>query len=713
MPREAVCGAPYHDAVSAATGARRARLLFSPPARYNRHARRHCGASVSENPESPKVMRSVGRLLRKFGPWLIAGILLLSVPLAFRAARLTMETDISRFFAEDDPIIRQFRFFSENFGVTDALVLVARRPGKELAPKLEALEHWLHATGYFSRVTRADMPGHTKIHVILAFANQPCTDLVFNRRMVGDVRAYLEEKGLPVELAGAPAEAIEANAALQRDVRRTGLVAAVLILAVMVFALGDVAAPVLAAMPLTVAIMWLMAIAQIWFGRVNLMSACLPTSLLGIGIDYALHLHAGRGAVSDPLPERAWAEVFRRIGPPLLVGATTTAAAFFALAFAQLRGFNQMGILGGLGLGLIFVLSMAAMPTLLDWGRTLGLRFRPLSFQWLVDLADWSTRHRPVTIAAFLLVTVALSIAAAGMRFEHDPKAYENPSLKTTRLRAKLSRELEMCFQPVLIATGSLRDERAVLAHVRAYVGAGKEFRHVDCLSDDLNRPGFRARLDFFSSRDGKKLCMMLYPRGNPYVGRRLKQVNDAANDIVARSDGKVLAVAGGPVLVQRALAVTRRDMMRTGLVASLAVLGILALLVRRPRYYLATLVPLVGGVIWMLGIIRLAGYKFSLANAMTMPLVLGLGIDYGVHIVYRLRRSTVHQVMASTGRAIVVSAVTTAAAFFSLCTAQNGGLVAMGAAAGTGILSCLAWSVIFLPALLGQGQEQRLRPRC
>ena len=49
-----------------------------------------------------------------------------------------------------------------------------------------------------------------------------------------------------------------------------------------------------------------------------------------------------------------------------------------------------------------------------------------------------------------------------------------------------------------------------------------------------------------------------------------------------------------------------------------------------------------------------------------------------------------------------------TAAAFFSLCAANNNALVAMGVAAGVGILSCLAWSVVFLPALLGQRAYKR-----
>jgi hypothetical protein len=464
--------------------------------------------------------------------------------------------------------------------------------------------------------------------------------------------------------------------------------------------------PLLALLPLLTGILWTLGFAQWHIGRVNLLTACLPTSLLGIGIDYALHLHAGHTHAGGLAPEQAWAHAFRRILPPLGVGMLTTTTAFLTLNCAELRGFHQMGLYGAVGLVLLFVFSLLCLPTLYDWGRHLRFRFRPVSMRWLVAAADWATRHRRLAVGLFVLVTLPMAWQTARMRFERDPRAYEDPSVPPIRLRNELAREMGVFFQPVLVASRTLAAERNVVLPdlVRPMVGEGKLFRHVDCLTLDFSR-GETARLDFFRSRqpESEEVCMMLYPAKNPFEGDNLKEIHDAALRIKEQGGEAVVAVSGGPVLGEHARRLVRDDFIRTGLIASCAVLLILAFLVRRPRLYFAVITPLVGGVIWMIGIIRTSGYDFSMANAVTMPLVLGLGIDYGVHIVYRLRRNSVHIVMATTGRAIVVSALTTAGAFFALGAAGNRGLVAMGVAAGAGILSCLAWSVIFLPALLGQ----------
>ena len=639
-------------------------------------------------------MTVLGLLVRRYGRWLVLCITAVTIPLFFQAVSLEMESDVSRFFSKDDPALEGYRYFSEKFGLADILVLVMTPSTPQ--EEVERFAGWLRRQPYFTHVTRPELPGDQEI--LLGFARERSTNLDFQA-----VNDHVEEVGLEIEMAGAPAEALAANRAARRDMARTGAIAAVVILVMLVMFFGDAVEPLIALLPLGFGILWMMAMARMLVGNVNILSASLPTSLLGIGIDYALHLHSGRRLVPELNPERAWAHVFRRVGPPLLVGAGTTATAFLALAFARLRGFRQLGGLGAVGLATVFIITLLMMPILHDWGRRIRVRTHVFSMEWLIRIADWATRNRLLTAGGFVLVTVPLLIFALQLQFEKDPSAYEDPSLDPMRVRTRLAEDLDISFQPILLATRTLKDERAVLQLARPYVGADKPFSRVDCLSEDLNRPGMTPRLRYFQSRDQDALSMMLYPSGDPYKGEALERIMDATETIVEQSDGKVIEVSGVPVVAQRAIALTRHDLTLTGILAGVMVTIFLTVLIRRPSIIVATLTPLAGGVIWMLGIMKLTGYSFSLANAMSMPLVIGLGVDYGVHIVYRLRRSNVHKAMAGTGRAIFISAMTTAAAFFSLCAASNPGFRAMGIAAGAGIISCLIWSVVFLPALLGQ----------
>jgi len=653
------------------------------------------------------MFRHLGRLTRRHGTCLLLMMGVLTLPMLWRTLRLRLEMDVAEFFPSDDRYLHDYRYFARNFGVSDVLVLVVPRGPGDTRRKADALEAWLEGTPYFSWLSRSELPGERGGTLILAMPNRPCTDLAFCRTMLAELDRYRRESGTDVQWTGGAASALESTDALRRDIRRSSLVAFGLILVILFLTFGDPLLPLVAAVPLGIGVIWALGFAQAAFGRINLVTAVLPTALLGIGIDYALHLNATRRAAGAWPPEEAWGETFARVGPPLCIAALTTVAAFFALVTARLRGFSQLGYVGGVGLALTFAASMLALPALLDWRARLGLLARPMGTRWLEALTRWVRSHRLLTISCFLLLTVPLALAASRMRSETDPRGYQDPSLPSMRLYRELSDRLKMTFQPVLLATPSLAAERRVLECIRPLVGPDKPFAQVDSLETRLRRHAPNPPVHRFVGRD-RRLCMMLYPRLDPYEGNNLADLMLAVRTILRRCGADVVACSGGPVIYSRMLSLTRRDLWRTACAAALAVVVTLGLILRRPRDFLPALVPLGGGFIWMLGIMQMAGCRFTLANSVAMPLIIGLGIDYGVHIVHRLRSRSVASAVATTGVAILSSSMTTAAAFLALCTARNRAVVGIGIAGGTGILACLLWSLVFLPALLAPGRRER-----
>jgi len=683
-------------------------------------------------------MSQFGYFARRYGVWMLIAAGAITAVVAWRAARIEIDNDVARFFRRDDPRLREYNYFATRFGITDVLVVVLRGETMERA---EALRERLSASGLFKRVavtrvassTRSGAGGAEAVSpvrrgacLVIASPVGRSTDVIFVEKMWRFVRSQLDAMGIEADVVGAPIEVLQASRAVRRDIAFTGTLACLVIVLLLLVSFGDVAVAALSLLPLAAGILWVLGVAEVRLGVVNILSASLPTSLVGIGIDYALHLHAAHRRWRHAEPARAWAHVFRRVGPPLLIGALTTAAAFLALMAARLGAFQEMGWLGALGLAIIFLLSMALLPRLLDWGYRVRLRLRPMPMGWLVRVADWATRNRTVAIAAFLVVTLPLLWLASGMRFENDPTAYEDPSVRAFAVRRRVTSELGLNFNVIWIATRDIRAERAVLGIVREYVLLGdapaseapaerKVFKAVECLSTQLERSALggaaQVGVDWFRASDGTELYMNLYPRDVPYEGDNLRRLTSVLREIRERAGDQIVAISGGPVLVEHALDLAHGDLLRTGAIAAIAVTLISAFLVRRPAVLLAALAPLAGGIAWMLGILRLTGSNFNLANVVAMPLVIGLGIDYGVHIVYRLRRESVHQAMAGAGRAIVASALTTAGGFFCLCAAGNRGLVAMGLASGIGILCCTFWSILFLPALFGQRPAAVGRP--
>ncbi|HUF63608.1 MAG TPA: MMPL family transporter [Verrucomicrobiales bacterium] len=100
------------------------------------------------------------------------------------------------------------------------------------------------------------------------------------------------------------------------------------------------------------------------------------------------------------------------------------------------------------------------------------------------------------------------------------------------------------------------------------------------------------------------------------------------------------------------------------------------------------------------LSLMSLFGWQWNLINLMALPLLLGAGIDYAIHIQFALRRNggDLRRTRAAVGRALLLCGASTAIGFASLAPARYGGLSSLGLVCATGILTVMLVSVFLLP---------------
>jgi uncharacterized protein len=114
------------------------------------------------------------------------------------------------------------------------------------------------------------------------------------------------------------------------------------------------------------------------------------------------------------------------------------------------------------------------------------------------------------------------------------------------------------------------------------------------------------------------------------------------------------------------------------------------------------SLLPVALGGLWMLAIMGLAGIPFNPANIMTLPLIVGIGVTNGIHILNRFAEEQHPSILArSTGKAVLVSGLTTIAGFGSLILAKHQGIESLGWMMAVGVATCMLIGLTFLPALL------------
>jgi predicted RND superfamily exporter protein len=144
----------------------------------------------------------------------------------------------------------------------------------------------------------------------------------------------------------------------------------------------------------------------------------------------------------------------------------------------------------------------------------------------------------------------------------------------------------------------------------------------------------------------------------------------------------------------------------RAAVLIFLAVLAFIGFSFRSLRYTLFAVVPLVVGMIWMLGLYPLLGFKLNPINIAVIPLVIGMGIDFGIHLAHRYRvEQEIGTVYRYTGKGVLLSALTTMIGFGSLgLIGTFGSISSMGIILFIGLAACLIAALVVLPALLRFG---------
>ena len=160
----------------------------------------------------------------------------------------------------------------------------------------------------------------------------------------------------------------------------------------------------------------------------------------------------------------------------------------------------------------------------------------------------------------------------------------------------------------------------------------------------------------------------------------------------------------GLPVVYQEAGDTVVRAFMQAFLYASLAISLLLLLFLRSAWDTVLVLIPVALAFAITAGITVLIDLPFNFANIITLPLLLGIGVDNGIHMVRRSRElsgTQGHVLGTSTSRAILFSTITTLVSFGTLALSSHLGMASMGILLGVGLAVLLIVVMIVLPALL------------
>ena len=172
-----------------------------------------------------------------------------------------------------------------------------------------------------------------------------------------------------------------------------------------------------------------------------------------------------------------------------------------------------------------------------------------------------------------------------------------------------------------------------------------------------------------------------------------------------------VRAEAAGRTMVEWGIGQVVVDAFAQAIVTTLfIVLLLLFLYFRRLTPVLLVMVPIGLTMIYTLGIAQTMGLSLNMANILMIPLVIGLGVDTGIHLVHRYENPSTSRATEATHRAVIISGLTTCGTFFSLSFSPHGGAASIGLLLTLAISMLLIISLSVLPFLLKSLGHPRLR---
>lgn len=634
---------------------------------------------------------------------------------------------------------------------------------------------------------------------------------------------------LTVGITGEPLLEYDEMVSSERDSHNSAVLSLIFVAILFSVTFRQVARPLAAILCLALAVGWTVGFTTIAIGHLNLLTISFATILIGLGIDFSIHLLFRYEEEFQRLgdTDQALDQAILATGSDITIGALSTAVAFWAVGFTDFKGVSEIGIISGTGVMLCLAASLVVLPaliTLMDRkrqfhpGDAIPLGSRILMAQTEAGLLR---KSKWVLIAAALFVVLGWP-EAIKVGFDYNLLRLQDPTLQSVQTELSMikkggntvlfsvavapdiesARAMKEKFErlpsvdrvesisdlfPVRTAgkvealgrlhdlvadipTGQRGDQESLSGKKLERMGEGFEslnklfenekvrlFHHPDRqvreaaklfqertnalfgklsqlgpgpIEDSLgsfqsaffqdlgNMVGFlkmQSANDPLKMEDipenvrirsvGKtgKILLRIYPRKNIWE-------HEALEEFVMQVRGADHDAIGAPVMILHHTSILKGAFETSGIYALIAVVIILLIYFRSIRWTLLAMFPLGLGVFGMLYVMGLTDTNFNPANFMGLPLLLGVGLDFGIHVLHRARtEGKVNMFDHSTGPATTVSGLTTICGFGTLALGGHQGVASLGLVLATGVTGIMFSALVVLPALMNVFFKQEI----
>ena len=603
-------------------------------------------------------------------------------------------------------------------------------------------------------------------------------------------------------MTGGPALAHAEEETTQHDMTQGSIIAIIGLALLLVIPFRGIVEPFFAVVALLIGAAWSFGFTTLAVGHLNLLSAVFTSVLVGIGINFPIHLMARYDeARRKGLPMPAALELaVVNTGTGVFASACIMALAFLMPMFTDFSGIAELGEISAAGLFLCLVAALLVFPALIAL-RDRRATPRPASVLSLAPRQSILEKlfARPALIAGVATAaTIAAGVLIPQVSFDQNVLRLQASDTEAVRFENILLHDSgrSSWFAVALAATQAGADRKAAafrklpvvidVETISTYIpdhqdekrailaGLGRQLMPLALQPSvhpgdpaDLRRElgGLSARLAAISSHTPdaataktvdliQRVMAQLSAKPNALAGYERHLAADlgeriamlkgqlAPSEVTATTLPQIIRdrfigasglylvqiypkgdiwedaplqrfigslrkvdrdVTGPPVQTYTLASVMRHGYERAALFALIAVFVFVFADFRNLRDALLATVPLVYGGAWLLEAMAALGWEFNLANLFAVPIIIGMGVDNGVNMIYRWREEQDKSSLILTkavGKSVTICSLTTIAAFAALIPADHNGISSLGWVMTLGVSFILIATFVVLPAL-------------
>lgn len=157
--------------------------------------------------------------------------------------------------------------------------------------------------------------------------------------------------------------------------------------------------------------------------------------------------------------------------------------------------------------------------------------------------------------------------------------------------------------------------------------------------------------------------------------------------------------VLGTPVEVYESGRIMVRAFLISGVLAFIVIFSLALMDFHSIRAAVMAAMPLALGGLWLVSIMGIFKIPFNLANFFAIPIIIGVGVDSGVHIIHRLKQERELPALGrATGTSVTLTAVTNAIGFGMMMIASHRGIASLGKIMAIGTICCAVAALLVMP---------------